>query len=154
MTDQQEDLIATHDPENLWLSISIYVRGDDLDVAGVSRFTSLTPTDVRERGARKPSGRLLDALWSYSTDLTLTAARAALAALIGKLGPRFGEVWTLPGVERVYVDFCIINDLEPSGAAETFIEMPADLASYLAQNRISVQYTIYTSDNRPEPTAP
>lgn len=128
--------------------VSLYLLGDDLDPAKISKELGVIPTEARRKGERRKSpttGREYinkTGLWSFVIDRDHAEVAKVMNSLLIALEPYKKSIGTLSGIQDAYFDVFVaaLADGDDKGSCEFSIES-AQLAM-LARFGVPIRFTV------------
>jgi len=132
--------------KNSLLEVSLYLKGTELDVEGVSRRLGVTPTKVNRRGEPKvraqESPTYATTTWKFSRKAESRDVNGTLIELLDSINMTTRPM-DMEGVDDAFIDVFLAQTVEP-GELGSSIEWTLSAEALVALQRIglSVRFSV------------
>jgi hypothetical protein len=133
--------------ENYSIGVTLYLYGNDLDPAFVSKKVGINPTGTRYKGEKiliKPNHEYIQkvGVWKLTANSDSSILSEHIDQLISQIGTSGIAIDDIEGVEEAHVDVFIATYAEEYGGGSCEFELNKENVASIAKLGLPIRFTI------------
>ena len=129
------------------ITVGLYLRGDDLDPALVSKVLGMSPSRSQRKGEKRVTSTNKEyttriGLWALFSETDSNVLSDHFAQLVLKLGTNGDTLRNIPGVEEAYFDVFMARTADEDGGGTFEFDFDAEQLAAISNFGISIKFEI------------